>query len=77
MRSGYFFLFAVLIGAAVILGNVIANSEIVTAAPLAKQQPAPCVEIAVIGQIHTFQCETLQGQPYLQNSMGFMAALGN
>lgn len=35
--------------------------------------PDNCEEIAVIGSIHTYECEDLSGNPYLQNSMGFLA----
>lgn len=35
-------------------------------------EPVPCVEVAVVGTIHTWQCEDADGEPFLQNSMGFM-----
>lgn len=38
----------------------------------AKSDPEPCTMIEAMGGITTWQCEDMNGQPYLKNSVGFL-----
>lgn len=65
--------YTLLISLFVVLAAYLHFAGVVYAAPITKSAADSCQEISVIGTIHTFQCEDLQGQPYLENSMGFIS----
>lgn len=46
------------------------TTEPVHAAP---SQPDACELVATINTIQVYQCEDLDGQPFLMNSMGFIS----
>lgn len=72
LHENYIEVAALLIVAMGVVIIALTPPVIVQAAPVANAAPDTCEQIAVIGNITTWQCEDLDGEPYLQNSVGFL-----